>query len=363
MTKNDSVRTALALAVRADLPVLLWGAPGTGKTSAVVALGRQLDLPVEVVVGSVREPGDFAGLPVVRQEGTWFAPPRWAERLASAGSGLLFLDELTTAPLGGAGGDAAGGAGTCRGRPRTSRRGADRGRREPAGPGRGRLGAVGAAREPARPPGLGGLARGRGRRPGPRVPRAGRRPGRPSVAGGGGRREGAGRRLPAGQARAGARRARYAGARGQELAEPAQLGDGRDRAGRRRGQRGHRSGGGGAGDRGGGRGGRVRAAVLAAHAGPARPGDPAGRPRCAAAGSGGPAARAAGRAGRARGGRRRRSNLGTRLDGDRPGLQDDARRGRGLGSDAGREPARAGAGLPSALLDLAPILRSAGLMP
>ncbi|MFC5817251.1 AAA family ATPase [Nonomuraea harbinensis] len=98
MTKNDSVRTALALAVRAGLPVLLWGAPGTGKTSAVVALGRQLDLPVEVVVGSVREPGDFAGLPVVRQEGTWFAPPRWAERLASAGSGLLFLDELTTAP-------------------------------------------------------------------------------------------------------------------------------------------------------------------------------------------------------------------------------------------------------------------------
>ncbi|MEV4102862.1 ATP-binding protein [Nonomuraea sp. NPDC049649] len=96
--KNDTVRTALALAVQADLPVLLWGAPGTGKTSAVVALGRQLGQPVEVVVGSVREPSDFAGLPVVRDQGTWFAPPRWAERLASAGSGLLFLDELTTAP-------------------------------------------------------------------------------------------------------------------------------------------------------------------------------------------------------------------------------------------------------------------------
>jgi len=53
---------------------------------------------VEVVVGSVREPSDFAGLPVVRDQGTWFAPPRWAERLACAGSGLLFLDELTTAP-------------------------------------------------------------------------------------------------------------------------------------------------------------------------------------------------------------------------------------------------------------------------
>ncbi|WP_150254632.1 VWA-like domain-containing protein [Nocardiopsis deserti] len=98
MTSHSAVRTALALAVRADLPVLLWGAPGTGKTSAVAALGRALELPVEVVVGSVREPSDFSGLPVVRDDGTWFAPPRWAERLAARGLGLLFLDELTTAP-------------------------------------------------------------------------------------------------------------------------------------------------------------------------------------------------------------------------------------------------------------------------
>lgn len=98
MTKNETVRSALTLAVRANLPVLLWGAPGTGKTSAVVALAEQLEMPVEVVVGSIREPSDFSGLPVIRNDGTWFAPPRWAERLASAGSGLLFLDELTTAP-------------------------------------------------------------------------------------------------------------------------------------------------------------------------------------------------------------------------------------------------------------------------
>ncbi|MGP4103785.1 AAA family ATPase [Nonomuraea sp. KM90] len=89
---------ALSLAVAANLPVILWGSPGTGKTSAVLALGERLGLPVEVVVGSIREPSDFAGLPVLRDGRTWFAPPRWAERLASAGSGILFLDELTTAP-------------------------------------------------------------------------------------------------------------------------------------------------------------------------------------------------------------------------------------------------------------------------
>ncbi|MEU6710526.1 MoxR family ATPase [Nonomuraea sp. NPDC046802] len=89
---------ALSVAVAANLPVILWGAPGTGKTSAVLALGARLGLPVEVVVGSIREPSDFAGLPVLRDGETWFAPPRWATRLASAGSGILFLDELTTAP-------------------------------------------------------------------------------------------------------------------------------------------------------------------------------------------------------------------------------------------------------------------------
>ncbi|GAA3475324.1 MoxR family ATPase [Nonomuraea roseola] len=89
---------ALAVAVTANLPVILWGAPGTGKTSSVLALGASLGLPVEVVVGSIREPSDFAGLPVIREGGTWLAPPRWAERLARAGRGILFLDELTTAP-------------------------------------------------------------------------------------------------------------------------------------------------------------------------------------------------------------------------------------------------------------------------
>ncbi|MFF4624534.1 VWA-like domain-containing protein [Nonomuraea jabiensis] len=98
MSSQSAVREAVAVAVAANLPVILWGAPGTGKTSSVLALGARLGLPVEVVVGSIREPSDFSGLPVLRDGGTWFAPPRWAERLAEAGHGLLFLDELTTAP-------------------------------------------------------------------------------------------------------------------------------------------------------------------------------------------------------------------------------------------------------------------------
>ncbi|WP_058852982.1 AAA family ATPase, partial [Nocardia jinanensis] len=89
---------ALVLAVRADVPLLIWGSPGTGKTSAVVSLGEAMASRVEVVVGSIREPTDFAGLPVVDGGEVRFAPPAWARRLVEARGGLLFLDELTTAP-------------------------------------------------------------------------------------------------------------------------------------------------------------------------------------------------------------------------------------------------------------------------
>jgi hypothetical protein len=51
-----------------------------------------------VVIGSIREPTDFGGLPVVVDGGVRLAPPAWTQRLLAAGHGLLFLDELTTAP-------------------------------------------------------------------------------------------------------------------------------------------------------------------------------------------------------------------------------------------------------------------------
>ena len=89
---------ALGVAVSAGVPVLLWGSPGTGKTSAVIALGEALGWPVETVIGSIREPSDFAGLPVVVNGSVQLSPPGWATRLSEAGEGLLFLDELTTAP-------------------------------------------------------------------------------------------------------------------------------------------------------------------------------------------------------------------------------------------------------------------------
>jgi MoxR-like ATPase len=95
---NAVILEALGIGVSAGVPVLLWGSPGTGKTSAVLALGESLGWPVEVVIGSIREPSDFAGLPVVIDGAVALSPPAWGTRLVQAGAGLLFLDELTTAP-------------------------------------------------------------------------------------------------------------------------------------------------------------------------------------------------------------------------------------------------------------------------
>src|ERR687886_1685250 len=97
-TDQATALEALSVAVAARVPVLLWGGPGTGKSSAVRDLAAAMDWPCEVVIASIREPSDFAGLPVVADGAVRFAPPRWAQRLASAGQGILFLDEISTAP-------------------------------------------------------------------------------------------------------------------------------------------------------------------------------------------------------------------------------------------------------------------------
>ncbi|MBE1491419.1 AAA family ATPase [Plantactinospora soyae] len=100
--RPDTQLEALTLAVAADLPVLLWGEPGIGKTAALTQLAAALDLPLTTVIASVHEPSDFSGLPVVGDDpavqGVPMAPPDWAVRLVRAGRGLLFLDELSTAP-------------------------------------------------------------------------------------------------------------------------------------------------------------------------------------------------------------------------------------------------------------------------
>ncbi|MEU8356234.1 AAA family ATPase [Nonomuraea sp. NPDC048882] len=93
---------ALSLAVSANLPVLLWGEPGIGKSAGLQQLAAGLRVPLETVIASVHEPSDFAGLPIIGDDpattGVPMAPPDWAVRLAEAGRGVVFFDELSSAP-------------------------------------------------------------------------------------------------------------------------------------------------------------------------------------------------------------------------------------------------------------------------
>ncbi len=94
---HTHVRQAIVVAVRAGVPVLLWGPPGEGKSRTVETLAEALGWHSETVVGSIREAADFAGLPERTPGGIVLHAPRWAHRCSEAERSLLFLDELTTA--------------------------------------------------------------------------------------------------------------------------------------------------------------------------------------------------------------------------------------------------------------------------
>ena len=86
-------------------PLILKGPPGVGKSSSVRAYVRALGHEMAVVLASIREPSDFAGLPVVASNGEEgarvnLAPPGWVfdlARWARTGGAVLFLDEVNLA--------------------------------------------------------------------------------------------------------------------------------------------------------------------------------------------------------------------------------------------------------------------------
>ena len=100
-------------ALRTQTPLLLWGPPGIGKSASIRKWAMDRSLSCWVVIASLRDPSDFGGLPIVSHSGSngdgygesnigngpvvSFAPPRFAVEASKEG-GLIFLDELTTAP-------------------------------------------------------------------------------------------------------------------------------------------------------------------------------------------------------------------------------------------------------------------------
>lgn len=94
----EAAYRSLTLCIAARVPVILWGPPGQGKTSVVRAIAANQGRHLEVLLASIREPQDFAGLPSISNGTAQLVPPDWALRLSRVKDGILFTDEVNTAP-------------------------------------------------------------------------------------------------------------------------------------------------------------------------------------------------------------------------------------------------------------------------
>lgn len=74
--------------------LMMWGAPGIGKSSIVNSVAKANDMEVIDVRLSQLAPTDLRGLPYVDEDTAHFAPPSFLPR---SGKGILFLDEINLA--------------------------------------------------------------------------------------------------------------------------------------------------------------------------------------------------------------------------------------------------------------------------
>ena len=86
------------------LPVYLEGAPGTAKTKIVRELAHEHGMRLQLLSPGLHGDGAFGAVPVpvTDAEGRTrisYPSPSWVDRFAGDGAGILFVDELTTAPV------------------------------------------------------------------------------------------------------------------------------------------------------------------------------------------------------------------------------------------------------------------------
>jgi MoxR-like ATPase len=80
-------------------PVMLWGPPGVGKSQMVAQVAARHQAPVIDIRLSQMEPSDLRGIPFrVGEHVEWATPALLPEQSRHGPTGVLFLDEITSAP-------------------------------------------------------------------------------------------------------------------------------------------------------------------------------------------------------------------------------------------------------------------------
>jgi MoxR-like ATPase len=93
--KPSKLFEALHALIRERVPLHLWGPCGVGKSQIVFQVADDLNYDFLDVRAGLLDPVDLRGLPRIAGGQTEWVPPKF---LPTSGKGILFLDELTSAP-------------------------------------------------------------------------------------------------------------------------------------------------------------------------------------------------------------------------------------------------------------------------
>ena len=96
--KPSSIRTVLPNMLKKRRPVFMWGPPGVGKSDLVAQVAEDMKMELRDVRLSLLDPVDMKGFPVpdtVKKQMKWLP----ADFLPTKGKGILFLDEMNSAPM------------------------------------------------------------------------------------------------------------------------------------------------------------------------------------------------------------------------------------------------------------------------
>jgi len=89
--------TSISALVEQKVPTFIWGAPGVGKSSIVKQISTKKDVGFIDLRLALMDPTDLKGIPFFDKDthSALWAPPAFLPR---EGEGILFLDELNSAP-------------------------------------------------------------------------------------------------------------------------------------------------------------------------------------------------------------------------------------------------------------------------
>jgi MoxR-like ATPase len=93
--KPSQLYEALTALISERVPIHIWGACGVGKSQIGYQVASDLNYEFRDVRANQLDPVDLRGLPRILADQTEWVPPRF---LPTTGKGILFLDELTSAP-------------------------------------------------------------------------------------------------------------------------------------------------------------------------------------------------------------------------------------------------------------------------